>query len=128
MRWADDPFREDQHVIGDSGVIDGPLDDDGEDEWSSREQHEESPSGAAVVVYVPSERVDGGVGPDTKVQLRYLEDGLLALPLFSSLEQLIADCGEGQPWVAVPAERVEEFRHIVGADLAVLDPVMPTEQ
>lgn len=126
MRWTGDPVGDEQPIAGESGVIDGPLDgDDGDD--SRFEQRQEPPDETAVVVYAPSEQVDGALKPDTRVQLRYLEDGQLALPLFSSLDELVADCGEGQPWVAIAAERVEEFRQIVGADVAVLDPSIPTE-
>jgi hypothetical protein len=127
VRWEDDALGEDRHVVGYSGVIDHPLDgDDAED--SDNEPPRELPDGATVVVYVPSDRIEGGVKPDTKLHLRYLEDGQLVLPMFSSLDQLITNCGEGQPWVAIPAEQVEDFRHIVGADLAVLDPEIPAEQ
>lgn len=126
VRWENDALGEDRQVVGDSGVIDAPL--DAEDDEGSPNEARKPPEGTTVVVYVPSERIEGGVGPDTKLQLRYLEDGLLALPVFSSLDQLIADCGEGQPWVAIPAERVEEFRHIVGADLTVLDPAISADE
>lgn len=128
MRWENEPFSEPRRTIGDSGLIDGPLDADDENGSGGSEPAWELPEGTSVVVYVPSERVEGTVRPDTKVQLRYLEDGQLALPVFASLDQLIADCGDGQPWIAIPAEHVDLFRQIVGADLAVLDPVLPAEQ
>lgn len=126
MRWEGDPIGEDQPVVGNSGVIDGPIDGDDSGD-SGHEPRPEQPDRAAVVVYVPSERIDGAVKPEARVQLRYLEDGQLALPVFSSLDELVADCGEGQPWVAIAAGQVDEFRRIVGADLAVLDPSIPTE-
>jgi hypothetical protein len=126
MRWEDDALTGDWQVVGGSGVIDRPLDIEAEDE-DLDEEVTGPPEGTTIVVYVPSDRADGGVKPETKIHLRYLEDGQLVLPVFSSLDQLIADCGEGQPWIAVAAERVEEFRQVVGADVAVLDPVIPAE-
>lgn len=128
MRWTNELFGEPQRTIGDSGVIDGPLDADDEDGSCGYKPAMELPEGTSVVVYVPSERVEGMVRPDTKVELRYLEDGRLALPVFASLDKLMADCGEGQPWIAIPAEHVDLFRQVVGADLAVLDPVFSAEQ
>lgn len=71
---------------------------------------------------MPAERVQGQLTPDTKVQLRYLEDGTLTLPVFTSPEALVAGCGSGQAWVGIPMERVDEFRSLVGAELAVVDP------
>lgn len=78
------------------------------------------------VLYIPSEHVSEGALEDTNVELRRLEDGRLALLVFSSLEQLVAGCGNHQPWVGVPGEQLEELRRAVEADIAVLDTSLPT--
>jgi len=72
-------------------------------------------------VFVPAERVTGGISPDTRVELRAVAGGGLALLTYSSPERLAENCGPHQPWVAFPGARVEELRQQTGADVAVLD-------
>ncbi|MGW1681685.1 SAV_915 family protein [Saccharopolyspora sp. NPDC002376] len=33
-----------------------------------------------------------------------------ALPAFTSLDQFVEDCGDGQPWVAAPGEQVSDIK------------------
>lgn len=118
MGWRDDPFGLDSPTVAESGVIDAPIDDDDADEPGGEPPADEP----TVIVYVPSEQVQDQVTPETKVALRYLEDGTLTLPVFTSPEALVAGCGSGQPWIGIPVDRVDEFRELVGAELAVVDP------
>lgn len=123
MRWTNDLHEPEPSVVSDSGVIDRPPEDDDADEPAA----EETSDDVTVIVYVPSEQPDGAVTAETKVQLRYVEDGRLTLPVFTSNDRLINACGSGQAWVGIPVERIEEFRDLVGADVAVVDPVISVQ-
>lgn len=127
MSWRDDPFGPDSPAFGESGVLDrAPSAADAEDSFDEPESaHSEKPT---AIVYVPSEPIPDQVSADTKVQLRYLADGTLTLPVFTSPDALVACCGSGQPWIGIPVETVEEFRRLVGADLAVIDPEAAPEE
>ncbi|GAA2160738.1 SAV_915 family protein [Actinomadura napierensis] len=75
------------------------------------------------LVYVPSRRFQQG---DTAAEfaLSLFEDGRRVLPLYSSLELLVAGCGEDQPWVAVQLrapEGIEKFAELTGADVVLWD-------
>lgn len=74
--------------------------------------------------FIPSQRARLG---DTEVtlELRRTEDDQLAMLAFSSLESLVAGCGEAQPWVAVPLERVDELMRLSGADVVLWDAALP---
>lgn len=126
MRWVNDPFEPEQSVVPASGVIEGPLDelDESDDEGDIAAAESDD---TTVVVFVPSEQADGQPTPETRVQLRYLEVGSLTLPVFTSIDQLIATCGSNQAWIGIPMEKIEEFRALVGADIALIDPELSTE-
>jgi len=72
-------------------------------------------------VFVPSEYPTGGVTEDTRIQLRRVEGGGVALLAYSSLDLLVANLGEHQPWVAFPGHKVQELLAETGANAAVLD-------
>lgn len=72
-------------------------------------------------VFVPSEHPTGGVTGETKVQLRRVEGGGVVLLTYSSLELLVANLGEHQPWIAFPGRKVQELLAETGANAAVLD-------
>jgi hypothetical protein len=75
------------------------------------------------VVYVPSRRFHQGDGIAEFVLSRF-EDGRSVLPMYSSLELLVAGCGEDQPWVAVQVrapEGIEELAELAGADVVLWD-------
>src|SRR5690606_10922470 len=42
---------------------------------------------------------------DVTVELRRLEDGRLAVLAYSSLDSLVASCGDLQPWASLPADK-----------------------
>lgn len=66
---------------------------------------------------VPGAAEDGGPA----LALKPLEDGRLAMPLYTSLESLVAGCGEVQPWVALEESTVEQVFLDSGADVAMVD-------
>lgn len=72
------------------------------------------------VLLLPS--VPGG-GEDGRpaLALKPLDDGRLALPLYTSLDRLVAGCGDRQPWVAVIDSEVEQLFQNSGADVAIVD-------
>ncbi|HEU5026449.1 MAG TPA: SAV_915 family protein [Spirillospora sp.] len=75
------------------------------------------------VVYVPSRRFQQGDAM-AEFALSRFEDGRRVLPMYSSLELLVAGCGEDQPWVAVQLrapEGVEELAELAGADVVLWD-------
>ncbi|GAB3549135.1 hypothetical protein J2S53_004145 [Actinopolyspora lacussalsi] len=77
--------------------------------------------------YLPSKRV---LKQDTEVtlDLRRLADGRLAVLAYSSLDSLVACCGELQPWASLPMDKVEEIQRRSGADLVIWDALLPDEQ
>lgn len=78
---------------------------------------------------MPSERVPEPA-PDAAVtlELRALGDGTIAMPAYSSLNDLVASCGDGQPWVAVRDHQVEALRRDSGAEIVVWDIALPFEE
>jgi hypothetical protein len=55
-------------------------------------------------------------------ELRRLADGRVALPVFSTVAELVRVLGRYQPWVCVPLGTAEEAISRAGASLMVLDP------
>lgn len=82
---------------------------------------------AGDAVFVPSRRVRRGDAEAT-LELRRTEDGQLAMLAYSSLELLVDGCGEGQPWVAVPRERVAGLLSLSEADVVLWDVALSPEQ
>ncbi|MDL5159821.1 SAV_915 family protein [Actinomycetospora termitidis] len=60
-------------------------------------------------------------------ELRLLTDDRLALPVYASVEELVACCGGEQPWMTVLADRVPELRDATGADVVVEGLQLPAE-
>lgn len=59
---------------------------------------DENPVGE--VVFLPTRRFSPG-DPIAEFVLCRLDDDGLALPVFTALDRLVAECGEDQPWVRV---------------------------
>lgn len=79
-----------------------------------------SPGEGPRLVYVPCT----APGPDeTEVQLalKPLEDGRLAMLVFTSLDSLVAGCGEEQPWVALSETQLEDMFQDSGAEVVAVD-------
>ncbi len=72
-------------------------------------------------VYVPATVTD----TDVEFELRRTADGRLALPVYSTLEDLKHFCGPEQPWVGIAVDRVDECVGLCGADVVVWDARMP---
>lgn len=77
-------------------------------------------------VFAPCAHIAAG---DEQVQLLLLQalPDVLLLPAWSSLDRLVAACGEDQPWVSVELDRVDAVRAAAGAAAVLLD-ALPTEE
>jgi hypothetical protein len=75
---------------------------------------------AADSTYIPSRPLRAG-DAEAILELRRTEEGQLAVLAYSSLALLVAGCGEEQPWVAVPRDRVTELCRLTGADAVLWD-------
>lgn len=87
---------------------------------------EHAGGGEQPTAYVPSQRLREG-DTEATLELRNTEDGRVAMLAFSSLEQLVGCCGEAQPWVALPLDRVDNLRELSGADVTLWDLELPAE-
>lgn len=78
------------------------------------------------VVYVPcaSTAPEGG---ELSVDLRRLEDGRTALPVYSGVDTLARCCGERQPWVALPVESLDALDGQIDFDVVLLDVDVPRD-
>lgn len=77
--------------------------------------------------YIPCAQVARG-DTDVTVELRDTTDGHRALLTFTSLQQLVDGCGDGQPWVAVRGEQIEDIKVRSGADVVLWDAALPVDQ
>ena len=82
--------------------------------------------GGSAVAYVPSQRLRPG-DTEATLELRNTEDGRVAMLAYSTLERLVEGCGESQPWVAVPMDRVQNLQELSGADVTLWDVPVPDE-
>lgn len=78
-------------------------------------------------VYVPSRRARKG-DQEVVLELRAMEAGGTALLAYASLGELVAHCGTGQPWIAVPFERLDNLRQLSGASMVVWDATLTEDQ
>lgn len=81
---------------------------------------------AAQTVYLLCQRV-GPHDREARVELRQDHEGRLAMLAYSSLEELVRSCGEAQPWIAVPIDRVSGVQQDTGAELVFWDTELPVE-
>jgi len=56
-----------------------------------------------------------------EIKLYELKSGEVALMAYSSPQHVRANCGVRQPWIAIPADALEETCDRVGADVVVFD-------
>lgn len=75
--------------------------------------------------YLPTNRAS--VDDEVELELRDTTDGNRALLAFTSLEQLVAGCGDGQPWIAVPGANVDDIKTRSGSDVVFWDAALPLE-
>ncbi len=79
------------------------------------------------LVYVPTERVLRG-DTEVTVEIRQLEDGGTAVVAYTSLDSLVSNCGDLQPWVSLPEDKVQEIQEQSGADVVVWDVALPASE
>ncbi|KAA9152403.1 hypothetical protein FPZ12_036950 [Amycolatopsis acidicola] len=80
---------------------------------------------APTVLYLPT--ATPVHGEELAFVLRDLEGGQRALLVYSSLEQLVAGCGDEQPWVGIRAEALPEFETLTEPDVVLWDAVLAPE-
>ncbi len=85
---------------------------------------EQSEAEEGELTYVPSERVLQH-DQEARLELRRTEDGRVALACYSSVSSLVQCCGDLQPWVGVPQEKISEIQQRSGADLIAWDVELP---
>lgn len=75
------------------------------------------------LVYVPSRPVRTG---DRRVFLELQPDdrGRRTLLVYTSADELVAGCGQYQPWVAVFAERLDKIAAEAGAEIVLFNPIL----
>lgn len=80
---------------------------------------------APTVLYLPT--ATPARGEELAFVLRDLEDGRRALLVYSSLERLVAGCGDEQPWISIRAEALPEFESLAEPDVLLWDAVLAPE-
>ena len=80
---------------------------------------------AVETAYLPIDRAD--TDDDVELELRDTTDGSRALLAFTSLDQLVAGCGDGQLWIAVPGTNVPDIKTRSGSDVVLWDAALPLE-
>ncbi len=65
---------------------------------------------------------------EVRLELRYTTEGALALMTFTSLERLVASCGDQQPWIAVPGGELPMVAERAGAELVLEDFALPESE
>lgn len=78
-------------------------------------------------VYVPVAEVHQDM-TETTFELRELPGAEVALVVYSSLDELVARCGEHQPWILLPGDRLDDVRQRVHFDRIVLDLELGADQ
>jgi len=63
-----------------------------------------------------------GYTADVIFEVREVSNGGRALPVFTSVERLVAALGPEQPWVALPLRNIRRIVGGAGVDRVVLDP------
>ena len=71
-------------------------------------------------VYVPVSTADPD-GDEVRFELRRAADGEVLAPVYSSLATMIHCCGDYQPWLLLPAQRMLELHRAFDVDRIVLD-------
>lgn len=74
------------------------------------------------LVIAPARPGAGERGGELAFELRQLADGRVALPVFSTVAELVRVLGRYQPWVCVPLGTAEVAITRAGVSLMVLDP------
>lgn len=77
------------------------------------------------MLYVPSAgpSADGSLLLD----LRKIDDGRLALLVYTALDRLLTGCGPHQPWALVPTQTLDEINDSQPYDLVLVDVSLPAD-
>ncbi|MGH4026882.1 MAG: SAV_915 family protein [Pseudonocardiaceae bacterium] len=75
-------------------------------------------------VYMPVTSADPD-GDEVRFELRQAADGEVLAPVYSSLATMIHCCGDYQPWLLLPAQRLLELQRAFDVDRIVLDLSLP---
>lgn len=87
------------------------------------ERPEQEPDDLPEVLYLPCR--PRAADEELTLELRPLEDGRLAMLVFTSLDRLVDGCGEAQPWVAVESPSIDLMLTHCDANVVLLDTVLP---
>ncbi|MGI9063012.1 MAG: SAV_915 family protein [Pseudonocardiaceae bacterium] len=74
----------------------------------------------AELVYVTIASADPEA-TETVVALRVLPDGITVVPAFLDRDRLVEVCGEQQPWMLIPVERLADLQGELGFEQILLD-------
>jgi hypothetical protein len=78
------------------------------------------------LLYVPV--ADPDVGDEMTVEFHRLADGRLALLVYTALDRLVTGCGPNQPWVVLPAAKLDEIDQYQPYDVILLDVPIPEDR
>lgn len=78
-------------------------------------------------VFVPVAEADLDA-EQTRLELRRSAEGEVVALVYSSLDSMIHCCGDYQPWLLIPAQRVMELQREFGVDRIVLDLCLTEDQ
>jgi hypothetical protein len=56
-----------------------------------------------------------------------MQDGRLAVLAYTSLDLLVAGCGQHQGWMSAPAEQLTALQPLAGFDVIALDVELPDD-
>jgi hypothetical protein len=80
-------------------------------------------NGGPEIVFAPARPdVRPGYTADVIFEVRQVSDGGRALPVFTTVERLVAVLGPEQPWVALPLRNIQVVAGGAGVDRVVIDP------
>lgn len=77
------------------------------------------------VVYLPCRAPIPGADPT--VEMRRLEDGRVALLLYTALDRLARCCGEHQAWALYRTEDLDALRRDTPFDVVMIDQELPDD-
>lgn len=79
--------------------------------------------GLPEIVIAPARQdVRPGHEGDVIFEVRAVSDGGRALPVFTTVQRLVATLGPDQPWVALPLRNIQAIMGGGGVDKVVIDP------
>jgi hypothetical protein len=73
-------------------------------------------------VYAPAHPQVRGDRKDVVFEVRQLADGRPVLPVFTSVQRLVAVLGEAQPWVCLPLREVRALMGLSTVEQVLIDP------